>query len=188
MADEPTTGLDAYTAYSILLTLCRLAHRQPGSLTVICTLHQPRSATFPLFDRILLLSKGKVVYSGPQTTCLSWFQNVDDAFVPGRGTNPMDWLIDISTVDPRPEVEDESRERVRRLVDAWRDDGERYVAEHSKPRELEAGRPVARTGQFNEKSRDGSRARSEVEQILHATGRDEGRIGPLRQTTILLSR
>ncbi|KAG8848451.1 hypothetical protein FRB96_001237 [Tulasnella sp. 330] len=183
VADEPTTGLDAYTAYSILLTLSRLAHRQSGSLTVICTLHQPRSATFPLFDRILLLSKGRVVYSGPQATCLPWFQNVDDAFAPGRGTNPMDWLIDISTVDPRPEMEDESRERVERLVDAWKDDGERYVVDHSKPRQevsrREGGRSLPPIGPSeNSAPRDASRTRSEVEQILDVNSDDSGRIGP----------
>ncbi|KAG8888726.1 hypothetical protein FRB98_006983 [Tulasnella sp. 332] len=193
VADEPTTGLDAYTAYSILLTLSRLAHRQSGSLTVICTLHQPRSATFPLFDRILLLSKGRVVYSGPQATCLPWFQNVDDAFAPGRGTNPMDWLIDISTVDPRPEMEDESRERVERLVDAWKDDGERYVVDHSKPRQevsrREGGRSLPPIGPSeNSAPRDASRTRSEVEQILDVNSDDSGRIGPVRQTSILLSR
>ncbi|KAG9003035.1 hypothetical protein FRB93_011322 [Tulasnella sp. JGI-2019a] len=192
VADEPTTGLDAFTAYSILLTLSRLAHWRFGSLTVICTLHQPRSATFTLFDRILLLSRGRVVYSGAQTACLPWFQNVDDAFAPGRGTNPMDWLIDISTVDHRPEKEDESRRRVTRLIEAWGDDGGQFVVEHSKPREdtpRRAFRSLARGAQ-GEKSgpREESRARSEVAQILDGTSLSDGRIGLLRQTLILLGR
>lgn len=38
--DEPTTGLDAFTAYQLLETLGRLAKR---GRTIILSIHQPRS-------------------------------------------------------------------------------------------------------------------------------------------------
>lgn len=43
--DEPTTGLDSFTAFQILETLKKLAQR---GRTVIVTLHGPRSDAFPL--------------------------------------------------------------------------------------------------------------------------------------------
>lgn len=32
--------------------------------TVVCSIHQPRSSIFTLFDDLLLLSEGEVVYAG----------------------------------------------------------------------------------------------------------------------------
>lgn len=46
--DEPTTGLDSFTAFQILETLKKLARR---GRTVIVTLHGPRSDAFPLVRR-----------------------------------------------------------------------------------------------------------------------------------------
>lgn len=50
--DEPTTGLDAFTAYALLETLSNLARR---GRTVILSIHQPRSDAFPIV-RCLALS------------------------------------------------------------------------------------------------------------------------------------
>lgn len=41
--DEPTTGLDAYTAFSVIFTLRELAKT---GRTVITTIHQPSSEIF----------------------------------------------------------------------------------------------------------------------------------------------
>ncbi|TXT10968.1 hypothetical protein VHUM_01719 [Vanrija humicola] len=113
--DEPTSGLDAYTSYLLLRTLSALARR---GRTVILSIHAPRSDAFPLFDRLCLLSKGKVVYSGPRSECLPWFHNLGhDVEV---GVNPLDFLIDVSSVDNRtPENEEASRARVLSLTNAW---------------------------------------------------------------------
>ncbi|KAG9091359.1 hypothetical protein FS749_016598 [Ceratobasidium sp. UAMH 11750] len=45
--DEPTTGLDAFTAFALLQTLSTLARR---GRTVLLSLHQPCSDAFALFD------------------------------------------------------------------------------------------------------------------------------------------
>ncbi|KAL7419907.1 hypothetical protein Q5752_005823 [Cryptotrichosporon argae] len=114
--DEPTSGLDAFTSYLLLLTLSQLARR---GRTIILSIHAPRSDAFPLFDRITLLAKGRVVYSGPRRDCLSWFSELGHDVEPG--TNPLDFLVDLSSVDNRtPDAETASRARVARLVDAWR--------------------------------------------------------------------
>ena len=74
--DEPTTGLDAHTSYSLLLTLSRLATRHNAHRTVILSIHQPRSDAFGLFDQLVLLGGGRVVYSGPRARCLEYFASL----------------------------------------------------------------------------------------------------------------
>lgn len=59
--DEPTSGLDSYAAYSIVNTLKDLARL---GCTVISTIHQPSSEVFHLFDRVLLLTSGRLIFDG----------------------------------------------------------------------------------------------------------------------------
>jgi len=114
--DEPTTGLDATSALHLVKTLKHLANT---GRTIITTIHQPRSGIFSLFDRVTLLSRGSVAYTGPTCDCLSWF----DGLLPGGlrpHVNPADYLIDIVAVDTRTkEAEEESQARVSRLLVAW---------------------------------------------------------------------
>lgn len=114
--DEPTTGLDATSAFNIVKTLKHLADT---GRTVVTTIHQPRSDIFFLFDRLTLLSGGTVAYTGPTSECLSWFEGL----LPGGlmpHVNPADYLIDIVVVDSRSEeAEEESQARVNRLLVAW---------------------------------------------------------------------
>jgi ABC-type multidrug transport system ATPase subunit len=115
--DEVTTGLDSFTAFQLLETLHDLAQR---GRTVILSLHQPRSDAFPLFSKLLLLSQGSVVYSGETKECLPYFTSL--GYEPEDRTNPLDFLIDISSVDHRDDIqEQESREQVARLVQQWRE-------------------------------------------------------------------
>ena len=46
--DEPTSGLDSYMAQNILKTLKKMAAK---GRTIVCTIHQPSSEVFELFDR-----------------------------------------------------------------------------------------------------------------------------------------
>ncbi|GAA6018066.1 hypothetical protein JCM10207_006069 [Rhodosporidiobolus poonsookiae] len=115
--DEPTTGLDSFTAFQLLETLQRLARR---GRTVLLSIHQPRSDAFHIFDKIILLSQGSVVYSGLRTDLLPHFASLNHR--PPEHTNPLDFVIDISSVDNRSdEAEEESSNRVGELVRAWRE-------------------------------------------------------------------
>ncbi len=46
--DEPTTGLDSYMAESVVRVLLKMAGE---GKTVICTIHQPASEIYAMFDR-----------------------------------------------------------------------------------------------------------------------------------------
>ncbi|KAF3908868.1 hypothetical protein AA313_de0202357 [Arthrobotrys entomopaga] len=115
--DEPTTGLDAATAHQIMLTLKHLAKK---GRTIITTIHQPRSEIWNLFDRVILLSRGKPVYSGTQANALSYFSSL--GYDLPEHFNPADYLIDTSAIDSRtPEAEALSLQRVSALVTSWKE-------------------------------------------------------------------
>ncbi|KAI1100904.1 P-loop containing nucleoside triphosphate hydrolase protein [Jackrogersella minutella] len=119
--DEPTTGLDATSAYQLVRTLKALASK---GRTVITTIHQPRSEIWDLFDNLVILSKGSPVYSGSMKECIPWFSELGfplPAFV-----NPAEFLIDRAAIDNRsPELEEESTARVDRLQAAWKDESQK---------------------------------------------------------------
>lgn len=73
LLDEPTTGLDSYTAHYLVSNLRDIARR--GKL-VLLTIHQPRSDIFKLFDEVGILSMGDVVYFGGAEQMLDYFQNI----------------------------------------------------------------------------------------------------------------
>ena len=62
LADLPTNGLDSATAYAVMRTM-RFATL--ASTSMICTIVQPSPELYTLFHRVLVLSKGAVVYFGP---------------------------------------------------------------------------------------------------------------------------
>nr|XP_039268608.1 broad substrate specificity ATP-binding cassette transporter ABCG2-like [Styela clava] len=88
--DEPTTGLDAATAWSVMLLLKTLAKK--GN-TIVCSIHQPRYSIFKLFDTLTLLSQGNVVYHGPTSDALPHFESVGYSCEPHD--NPADFFLDV---------------------------------------------------------------------------------------------
>ncbi|KAL7787470.1 P-loop containing nucleoside triphosphate hydrolase protein [Trichoderma ceciliae] len=118
--DEPTTGLDATSAFQLVRTLKALAQK---GRTVITTIHQPRSEIWDLFDNLIILSKGSPVFSGPIPECLPWFKGLGYQLPPF--VNPAEFVIDIAAVDNRtPELEAETSARLESLKVAWRIESE----------------------------------------------------------------
>ncbi|KAG5189798.1 P-loop containing nucleoside triphosphate hydrolase protein [Tribonema minus] len=60
--DEPTSGLDSTTALQIVDTLKDICSRDR---TIAVTIHQPSSRVFEVFDKVMFMSKGHLVYNGP---------------------------------------------------------------------------------------------------------------------------
>jgi ABC-type multidrug transport system ATPase subunit len=71
--DEISTGLDSSTTFSIVKSLSRFSHAMSG--TVLVSLLQPAPETFALFDDVLLLSEGQVVYHGPIGNVMEFFES-----------------------------------------------------------------------------------------------------------------
>ncbi|KAI0096875.1 P-loop containing nucleoside triphosphate hydrolase protein [Nemania sp. FL0031] len=113
--DEPTTGLDATSAYRLVQTLKDLSLK---GRTIIATLHSPRSEIWDLLDNLILLSKGSLVYSGSTQGCIPWFSSLGYELPPF--VNPAEFAVDHAAIDNRtPELEEESIARVRHLKVAW---------------------------------------------------------------------
>lgn len=51
----------SYMAHNIVCVLKKMAEK---GKTIICTIHQPSSEVFELFDKILLMSEGRTAFLG----------------------------------------------------------------------------------------------------------------------------
>ena len=67
--DEPTSGLDAKKAMQ-LVTIAKCLADQ--GKTVALTIHQPRPEIFCMFDRVIMLCAGSVVFQGPASSIGSY--------------------------------------------------------------------------------------------------------------------
>lgn len=84
--DEPTSGLDSHIASAVFKYIRNLAKEH--GCTVVMTVHQPSSAMFADFDKLLLLVRGQIVYFGEADKAKEFFQ------VPMHGYNPADVIIE----------------------------------------------------------------------------------------------
>ncbi|KAF2012294.1 ABC transporter-like protein [Aaosphaeria arxii CBS 175.79] len=116
LLDEPLSGLDAFTALSIMDVLRGLANE---GRTLIVTIHQPRSDLFAHFGNILLLARGgHPVFSGPANDMLPYFS--EHGYNCDRHVNPADFALDLITVDLQHSSREEaSRAKVQELISAW---------------------------------------------------------------------
>ncbi|KAL6655738.1 hypothetical protein ACP70R_006564 [Stipagrostis hirtigluma subsp. patula] len=72
--DEISTGLDSSTTFQIVNSIRQTIHIVGG--TAVIALLQPAPETYELFDDIILLSDGQVVYNGPREHVLEFFESV----------------------------------------------------------------------------------------------------------------
>lgn len=93
--DEPTSGLDSTSSLKIIELLQTMARER--CCTVMVTIHQPSSSVIKLFDGLMLLSKGKLVYYGPMDRAQAFFAQAGHPLPPL--SNPADHY---STTVPRP--------------------------------------------------------------------------------------
>ncbi|CUI11978.1 ABC transporter, putative, partial [Bodo saltans] len=96
LLDEPTTGLDSVNALRVAQLLQDLA--RDDKRTVLCTIHSPSSELFALFDDLLLLGKGHVIYHGPTADAVKYFASIGYP-VPPR-TNPSEYYMNLLQLPP----------------------------------------------------------------------------------------
>jgi ABC-type proline/glycine betaine transport system ATPase subunit len=104
LCDEPTSGLDSTSAVGLIRLLHSLAVEH--NKTVITSIHQPSSAVFRSFDRLLLLAEGNVVYFGTPAGSLNYLREKDLACPDGY--NAADHLMDLLVVDDVQETDEDS--------------------------------------------------------------------------------
>ncbi|XP_050716453.1 protein scarlet-like [Eriocheir sinensis] len=108
--DEPTTGLDSFNARKLVKMMKEMAAR---GKTILCTIHQPSTEVFLMFDKLMLLAEGRLAYIGSSNGALE--------FLDGLGHkcpstfNPADFYIHTLAVQPGHELR--SRERIKRICD-----------------------------------------------------------------------
>ena len=101
--DEPTTGLDAFTAVNLIRILKKIGDE--GKI-IIMAIHQPRYAIFNLFDSITLLSHGRTVYQGSTKQAVEYFAN--QGFECPDRENPADFFLDLIADDEQNYLKDTS--------------------------------------------------------------------------------
>jgi ABC-type multidrug transport system ATPase subunit len=72
--DEISTGLDSSTTHQIVNSLKQTIHIL--NYTAVISLLQPAPETYDLFDDIILLSDGQIVYQGPRENVLGFFEHL----------------------------------------------------------------------------------------------------------------
>ncbi|KAJ1403026.1 P-loop containing nucleoside triphosphate hydrolase [Sesbania bispinosa] len=71
--DEISTGLDSSTTFQIVTCLQQLVHITDA--TAVLSLLQPAPETFELFDDLILMAEGKIVYHGPRSQAIQFFND-----------------------------------------------------------------------------------------------------------------
>ncbi|KAJ1748521.1 hypothetical protein LPJ79_004442 [Coemansia sp. RSA 1821] len=121
--DEPTSGLDSNSSQLVVELVKQVA--QERQIGAIMTIHQPSARIFNTFDKVILLSQGRVVYFGPTSTAIEYFAGI--GYQCPVHENPADYFIDLMTLDFRTdELLGESRARVAALAQSFT----QYRAKH----------------------------------------------------------
>jgi ABC-type multidrug transport system ATPase subunit len=90
--DEPTSGLDSSISLEVMSAVRKLCDE--GGRAVICTIHQPSIDTFELFDELLLLSEGRVIYNGRREGAKGYFNEL--GYVNEKDSNPADFICEVA--------------------------------------------------------------------------------------------
>ena len=119
VCDEPTSGLDAFSADRVVSQLAGLAVER--NAVVVCSLHQPRSASWSrAHDVMLLANGGRVAYHGPVSKCIPYFTSI--GYECPANYNPAEFLIDLVSIvtDCGVEACENSIDRVDDICRTWR--------------------------------------------------------------------
>lgn len=92
--DEPTTGLDSFSAFNLIKLLKAIA----TNCAILCTIHQPSSEVFFLFDVVIFMKDGRIFYQGPVDEIMPFYE------MRGRpcpeNYNPADYIMNLCQAEP----------------------------------------------------------------------------------------
>ncbi|XP_051142940.1 ABC transporter G family member 31-like [Andrographis paniculata] len=91
--DEVSTGLDSSTTYQVVKCGRNFVHIMEG--TILMALLQPAPETFDLFDDLIILSEGHIIYQGPRTQVLEFFESLGFQKPPRKNT--ADFLQEVTS-------------------------------------------------------------------------------------------
>uniref|UniRef100_A0A453SIL4 ABC transporter domain-containing protein n=2 Tax=Aegilops tauschii subsp. strangulata TaxID=200361 RepID=A0A453SIL4_AEGTS len=97
--DEISTGLDSSTTYQIVKSLGLITNILSG--TTVISLLQPAPETYNLFDDIILLSDGHIVYQGPREHVLEFFESMGFKCPDRKGV--ADFLQEVTSRKDQPQ-------------------------------------------------------------------------------------
>lgn len=92
--DEPTTGMDSFTAEKLVEILGRLAKR---GRTIIATIHQPNSEIFAMFDQLMILALGRTIYFNEARKAVGYFDRL--GYECPKKTNPAEYFMKILSAE-----------------------------------------------------------------------------------------
>jgi ABC-type multidrug transport system ATPase subunit/ABC-type multidrug transport system permease subunit len=98
--DEPTSGLDSFAAYNLVELLRDVAR---AGAAVVCTIHQPSSEVFHLFDLVMFLRAGRIIYSGPAAEISEYFAQRGRACP--EHYNPADFVMMLLQTDTEEQLQ-----------------------------------------------------------------------------------
>lgn len=101
--DEPTTGLDSFTSTQIMMLLKNLAE---SGRTIIQTIHQPNSDIFDMFDQLMLMAHGQIIYFNESDKARDYFDKI--GYTVPLLANPADFYMSMMSIESiEDELEDE---------------------------------------------------------------------------------
>ncbi|KAL0380471.1 UNVERIFIED_CONTAM: ABC transporter G family member 35 [Sesamum angustifolium] len=103
--DEISTGLDSSTTFQIVKCLQQIVHLTEA--TIFMSLLQPAPETFDLFDDVILLSEGQIVYQGPRENIIEFFESCGFKCPERKGT--ADFLQEVTSRKTRAILADRSK-------------------------------------------------------------------------------
>jgi len=105
--DEPLSGLDSFAAFTLTKVLKALAE---SGVPVLCTLHQPSSEIFNMFDSAIVLHDGEVIYQGRSVELVNYASLI--GYKCPANFNPADHVMFL--------IQSESAEAVAKIKLNWR--------------------------------------------------------------------
>ncbi|GAB9476648.1 Atp-binding protein, partial [Globisporangium polare] len=93
LMDEISTGLDSAATFDIINTQRSVAKKLRK--TVVIALLQPAPEVFALFDDIMIMNDGEVMYHGPREQVVGYFESLGFVCPPERDV--ADFLLDLGT-------------------------------------------------------------------------------------------